>query len=64
MNGKYRLENTINGSVYFTDDISQVRDISGVLFYVVKDEKNRDLLIKKDSVKVITNGQQRNQRTS
>lgn len=64
MNSKYQLKSTINDSVFFSDDITQTREIEGVLFYVVRDEKNRNLLVRKDSVKVITNGQQRNKRTS
>ena len=48
----YKLTSIINDAVFYTDDLKNTMDIDGVTFYVVKDEKGRRLMVKKDSVKV------------
>lgn len=50
----YTLKSIINDAVFYTDDLKNTMVIDGVTFYVVKDEKGRRLMVKKDSVQIKT----------
>ena len=52
-NFKYKLVSQINDAVYYSDDLKKTTEIDGVIFYIVKDDKDRNLMIKKDSVRVV-----------
>ena len=53
MNKIYKLISILNNEdYYFTQDLEKTRQIDGVEFYVVVDPKGRQLLVKKDSVKI------------
>jgi hypothetical protein len=48
----YTLKSIINDATFYTNDLKNTTDIDGVTFYIVKDEKGRRLMVKKDSVKI------------
>lgn len=48
----YKVTSVINDQTFYTDDPKKVITIDGTDFLVVKDDRGRNVMVKKDSVEV------------